>query len=423
MFKLLPTTELLPHQSRYVEVQLEKKALGCFDAPGLGKSLEVLAAICAVGKPALVVCPPHLANNWMAEVTKFTELKIGSEIEICPYTMFSKRVTSLKKYGFFALDEGHYCKNLEAKRTQAIHSALCDHNPEFLANMTGTPVMNRIPDIYSFLVMLSYYDHVTPKIIERYPTSYQFCMRFCNVSEARFGGRSVMQFTGLKNAEELIAYLRPWTIRRTADQVLKLPSMESQTVTANYKHDPKLEAEWQNFVEGGSYSPTAKKESALAKAHFTAEYVKNELESDNGPIVVFTDHPDAAYSIERELSGSYRVATIVGGMSIDRRSEYVKQFQKGQLHAIVLTIGSSSTGITLTKASTIVFNDICWTPEDLNQARQRIHRIGQERPTRCVYVVGSSVDDRIIKSVLSKSKVINTISKGLGDGSSTDGDD
>lgn len=412
MFKLLPETQLKAHQSRYVEVQLQKKCLGNFDRPGVGKSLEILASICEVQKKALIICPPHLANHWTGEVQKFTQLTIGDEIVICPYTMLQKRHKSLVNFGFVALDEAHYIKNLQAQRTQLIHSFLYDATPEYFAYATGTPIMNRIPEIYSFLVALSYYPHVEPKIVDKYPTHYQFCQRFCNVSEVRFGGRSVMQYSGMKNVEELKTYLKPWTISRNYSET---EGMETQMVNANYKEDSELERAWVEYQEGGEISPTAKKGSAIAKAHFTAEYVRTEVESGNSPIVVFSDHPDAVHLIEREVSQSCRVASIVGGVAMSKREEIVQKFQNGQLDVLVLSTGSSSTGLTLTKAWTVVFNDVPWQPEELHQARKRIDRIGQTKKTRAVYVVGSKVDERIIKSLTAKRKVINAMEDGYGE--------
>lgn len=412
MYKLLPETKLKAHQERYVEVQLKKKCLGNFDKPGVGKSLEILASICEVGKPALVICPPHLANHWTGEVTKFTQLELGKEIYICPYTMLEKRYKSFESFGFVALDEAHYIKNLNAKRTQLIHSMLYDHTPDYFTYATGTPIMNRIPEIYSFLVSLAYHSHVTPNIMAKYPTHYQFCQRFCNVTEARFGGRSVMQYSGMKNVEELKEYIKPWTISRNYSET---EGMETQMISANYKDDPQLEKSWLEYQEGGEISPTAKKGSAIAKAHFTAEYVRNEIDSNNSPIVVFSDHPDAVHLIQREVSTSCRVESIVGGVSMNRRQDIVDKFQNGQLDVLVLSTGSSSTGLTLTKASTVVFNDVPWQPEELHQARKRIDRIGQTKKTRAVYIVGSKVDERIIKTLISKRKVINTMEEGYGE--------
>lgn len=415
MFKLTSTTELLPHQKTGVETIVTKKCLGLFDEPGVGKTLQILAAICQVlkeGQRALVVCPPFLANTWMTEIATFTHLESGKDIDVVPYTMLGKRVESFEKYSFIACDEAHYLKNLDAQRTRKFHSYMIKHRPEYYVWATGTPIKNRIPEIYSFLLTLSRYPHVTPNITVKYRSHYAFCMRFTNVSERSFGGRSVMQFSGMKNVEELKEYLKPWTLRRKADEFLDLPQMQAQMIPANYKDDPELAKAFAEFgpesgVKGGDI--VAKKNSAIAKAHFTAEYVATQLEADMGPVLVFSDHREPVDMIERELSQAWRVGSIKGGDSAEKRNELVKQFQAGQLDVLVATVGSSSTGLTLTRSNLVIFNDIPWVPADLVQARKRIHRISQNRECRCVYIVGSKVDDNIIKTIRAKEKVINTV--------------
>lgn len=94
---------------------------------------------------------------------------------------------------------------------------------------------------------------------------------------------------------------------------------------------------------------------------------------------------------------------------MEKRNELVTKFQNGQLDVLVCTVGAASTGLTLTRSNLVVFNDIPWVPADLVQARKRIHRISQERQSRCVYIVGSKVDDNIIKTIRSKEKVISAV--------------
>lgn len=409
-FKLKSTTQLLPHQQIGVDKMIACRAFGLFDSPGLGKTLQILAAICEAGEKAVVICPPFLANTWHTEINKWTELVLGKDIDVVPYTMLGKRITSFEGYGFVAADEGHYLKNLEAKRTQMFHTMVRTHLPKYLIYATGTPIKNRIPEAYSFLLLLSYYSHVSPNIGRIYRTYYAFCMRFCNVSEKRFGGRSVMQFNGMKNVDELKEYIKPWTIRRREEELANLPEMQSQMIAANYKDDPELASAFQYFQEGPSKGDiVAKKNSAVAKAHFTAEYVHSQLEAGVSPILVFSDHREPVSIITRELSEKWRVGSIIGGDDATTRNRLVEQFQNGQLDALVCTIGSSSTGLTLTRSNLVVFNDIPWIPADLVQARKRIHRISQERDCRCIYIVGSKVDDNIIRTIRAKEKVINTV--------------
>lgn len=412
MFKLKETTSLLPHQKTAVDEFLIKKSFGIFDEPGLGKTLEFLASLCEIGGKGLAVVPPFLMASWKNDIEKFTHLEIGKDIDLVPYTMLGKKVDSFAGYSAVCADEGHYLKNLEAQRTVKFHNMMTKNRPEYFAYMTGTPVKNRIPEIYSFLCLLAQYPHVSPKITVKYNSYYKFCMRFCNVTERSIYGRSIMQFSGMKNVDELKEYLKPWTIRRLAKDFLDLPEMQNQTVTANYKDDPELQAAFDVFAPSGSVKGgdiVAKKNSAIAKAPFTAEYVETQLEAGAGPVLVFSDHREPVRIIAESLSKRWKTASIMGGDSMSARDEIVRKFQSGEFDVLVATVGSASVGLTLTKSNLVIFSDIPWIPSDLVQARKRIHRISQERECRCVYIVGSKVDDNIIKTIRAKEKVINTV--------------
>jgi SWI/SNF-related matrix-associated actin-dependent regulator 1 of chromatin subfamily A len=411
VFKLKPTTELTKEQDDFLVRFIPQKVIGCFDLPGLGKSLEILASICAVlkdGQKALVVVPPHLMANWKHEVEKFTYLEIGKDIDLYPYTQLGKKLTSFQGYSFVAGDEAHYLKNLDAKRTQLFMTYLDAAIPQWFIYATGTPLTNRIPEAYTFLLMLSGFAHVSPKIDVLYPTYYQFCERFCHVKTVSYG--SGVKYHGKKNMDELREYMKPWTIRRAPNLSVK---MANQSVIADYKDDKQLAKAFEDHAsdgEIGGIDIVAKKLAAVAKAPFTAKWVHDELENESGPIVVFSDHREPVEIIAADLkSCSWRVESIMGGDSMVRRAAVIEAFQRGEIDALILTVGAGSTGNTLTKSNLVVFNDIPWVPANLEQARKRIFRLSQERNCRCVYIVGSKADDQIITMIKAKLKVINAV--------------
>lgn len=411
MFALQETVELKPHQEEFLVRFNQDKVIGCFDLPGTGKTLEILSAICEnlrEGQKALVVVPPHLMANWLHEVEKFTYLVIGKEIDIVPYTQLGKKVTSFEGYNFIAGDEAHYLKNMDSQRTFKFMNYLEDSIPEYFIFATGTPMTNRIPELYTLLLMLSGFEQVTPKITTLYPSYYQFCERFCHVKSVAYGNG--IKYHGMKNVEELREYLKPWTIRRSASLEV---GMSNQSVIAEYKEDKALAKAWEDHASDGDIGGVdivAKKNAAIAKAPFTAKWVSDELSSESGPIVVFSDHREPVNIIHDHLKkAGWRVAKIMGGDSMSARAQIIEDFQNGKLDAIVLTVGSGSTGITLTRSNMVVVNDPPWKPADLEQARKRIYRISQERDCRCIYIIGSKADDQIIEMLKAKMKVINAI--------------
>lgn len=410
MFKLKETTELLDHQDVFVCRFVVDEVIGCFDKPGTGKSLEILAAICCTleeGQKALIVVPPHLMENWLREIEKFTYLELGKDVDLFPYTQLGKNLTSFQGYSFVAADEAHYLKNMDAKRTFNFMTMLEENRPQYFIFATGTPIGNRIPEIYTFLLMIAGWSHVYPKIDAKFPTYYQFCEHFCHVKTVSYG--SGVKYHGMKNVDELKTYLKPWTIRRDAPLNVK---MKNQTVYADYKEDKALAAAWELHAstgEIGGVDIVAKKESAIAKAPFTSKWVHDALTSEEGPIVVFSDHREPVDIIARDLTKlGWRVGKVMGGGNMKDRDQITLDFQAGKLDVIVST-SAGYTGNTWTKSNLVTVNDLPWRPDDLDQLRKRVLRLSQERECRCVYIAGSRADDQIITMLTAKLKVINAV--------------
>lgn len=403
----------LKHQDEFlVRFKECKGTIGCFDEPGLGKSLEIMMAMEEVMRPgekALVVMPPHLLANWVQEITDFTYFEIGKDIDLVPYTMLGKKITDFSAYRFVADDEGHYLKNLDAQRTQKFMTYLENDRPEFFIHATGTPIGNRIPEIYPFLLMMAGFEHVHPKVDVLYPTYYQFCERFCFVKSVSYGNG--IKYHGMKNVDELKEYMRPWTIRRKIDEVLTLPEMENQRVYADFKEDKELEKAWEEFKsngEVGGVDIVAKKNSAIATAPFTAKWVVDEIEAGCKP-VIFSDHREPAEFIHAALKkAGYKGGLIIGGQSMKVRDDLKLSFQKGELDYLTST-SAGYTGLTLTESNLVVVNDLPWKPDDLDQLRKRVRRYTQKRKSRCAYIVGSRAADQITQTLIAKMKVINAV--------------
>ena len=406
-------TKLLPHQVQTVKFGLEKKYFFDLSVPGTGKSLSALALIASVGKKAVVICPAHLVNNWINEISKHTTLKASphflkfnpeNDVFVIPYTKLSKAEETIKNVDMVFADECHFLKSLDSQRTQHAHYLLNKYPPEYLILMTGTVLKNRVTEIYSPLLLLGLGKNVEPKIVNTYKSFYTFACRFTNLRQTPYGA----QFSGSKNVEELRKYLLPFAIKHKED-VLSLPELSESNVVVNYNDDPDLMRAFEEFQDKSVGSNiVAKTRSAEAKAPFTANYVMSLIDQDCGPIVVFSDHRKSISLMELEFSKK-RVRSITGETSMDKRTDYVNMLNNGQLDVLICSIGSSSSGITLTGASTLVFNDVPFVPGDLDQAKKRIHRLSQTKPCRIVYIVGSTVDERIIKMLNDKTRTINKV--------------
>jgi SNF2 family DNA or RNA helicase len=405
-------SELLPHQEQTVSLLLSKKCIGDWSTMGTGKSLSAIASVLKTGEKAVIACPPYLVENWLNEIRKHTTL-VGSPhfikwnssavFTVVPYTKLDRADDVFKNCKFWIADESQYLKNLEAKRTQRFHNLFYKYTPEYFMALSGTPLKNRIPEVYSMLLLWDKFG-VKPAITERYKSFYTFCCRFTNVVQGKYG----MSYGGMKNVEELRTYIKGNSIKHEAS-VLNLPQLTEYSVVVSYKDDPELSKAFGEF-QGGKLSAeiTVKVQSATAKAVFTSNYVNECIEAGEGPIVVFSDHRKPLSIMELNLS-NLRVRSITGDVSSEKRQNYIKLFNDKQLDVLLCTFGAASTGINLTASNLMVINDLPWEVASLEQAKKRSHRLGQTKPCKIVHVIGSSVDDLILKTLNSKMKVIESV--------------
>ena len=405
-------TELLPHQKETVEFAIKTKFYCDRSVMGSGKTLSALATIIRLEVKTMVVVPPYLVNNWVNDIKKHTHLKCtshyakyedGYEVYLVPYTRLNKAMDIFKNVKAIIIDEGHYIKNMKSQRTENFFSGFLKHTPSYFGYLSGTPIKNRIPDIFTMLALFSSGPN-EPKILKKYPSYYTFCCRFTNVKQTPFGDK----YVGLKNPEELRQYVLPFTIKH-GEEVLNLPELKETVVAVDYGDDPELAKDWELYQSKGLIlNPKSKVDNAVKKAKFTANYCIEAIGNEEGPVVVFSDHLQPLSIIALEMSG-LRVRVIDGSVDVDKRDEYIGMLNNGQLDALLCTYGSASTGYNFTGSSLMVCNDLTWDPSVLKQAKKRVHRIGSKKNVRIVTVVGSTTDEYISNGLLAKSNDIDRL--------------
>ena len=416
------TTKPYPFQTEGVDFLLKHNYCILGDEMGLGKSLQAIALMAAFPEArVLVLCPAYLKNNWESEIkTHSTERSIAVCKKKEDFKKIDKRITIMnyeqvkhlprEKFDLVVVDECQYLKSMKAQRTKAFHSFIKDTLPERLVLMSGTPIKNGVQEWYSLLLLCSYspIKNNGIDIREKIASEWAFQNLFCLRNQMFIRGRTITKFYGFRNKEKLKPLLKGKYIRRLGKNVLDLPPMIRKNVLISFSKDKFLDKAWAEFNSGikGLHVSTAKKESAIKKATFTVSYVKDLMENNSGPIVIFSEHPQAVQAIFLELQEKHRVRYIDGSVCSDDRGDIATMFQHGQLDFLVATIGAASTGLTLTKSNNLVFNDISWVPSDNAQAEKRIHRISQESTAYIHYMLGSVIDEMITKNLVKKQEVL-----------------
>lgn len=392
-------------------------------AMGGGKTLIALEIFKRVGGTMLVVVPSYLIENWKAEIAKFMPSSVvvsyirdgkslyklwDTDIAVVSYDIVKKSTDLIAWADTLILDEAHYIKSMKAKITDHVHREVFENSTKRVHLLTGTPIKNRVEEFYSLIALCNYNPKfILTKFLNVFEDSITFADYFSNRKEFDIpvGRRMVrvVKWEGYKRLEELKQYLEGIYIRVESEEFLSIDKPMYRDILETKDNNPELMEAFKYFEETGSVNSEAKVKSAVLKASLTAKYVKDLLEADK--VVVFSDHVESCMMIARSLG----VPPITGGTSKMERARLGKEFQEGRMKYIVATIKSFSTGVNLTAANHLVFNDISWSPGDMEQAECRIVRLGQTRPCTIHRILASQQDEKILHTIEAKKETIRAV--------------
>ncbi len=429
--------ELFPYQKKgvaFIEAKDGRALVG--DEQGLGKTAQALAwlQLHPEKRPVVIVVPASLKLNWEREAGmwmtdpkvqilsgKKANTPIVGEIIIINYDIVAAWVKVLKaiKPQVLILDEGQKIKNRGAQRSKAV-MALGKSTPCQLV-LSGTPIENRPAEIYNAVRMLD------PAVVGTWTA---FGKRYCNGHHNGFG----WDFNGASNVAELHEKLtNTIMIRRKKADVLKdLPAKVRSFVPMeidNLKKYKVVEADfigWVKREKGLAAAEKAGNAEALAKIsalkQLAAEgkmtqaidWVKEHLDT-NGKLVVFAVHKKTIDRLMNELA-DYSPVKVDGSVGQDNRQIAVDTFQNDpRCRVFVGNINAAGVGITLTAASSVAFAEVGWTPGEMSQAEDRIHRIGQTADSVNAYylLAVGTIEETMAKLIDTKRKVLDQVLDGI----------
>lgn len=434
----------LPYQRAGVAYALSRRSTLIADPMGLGKTIQAIGLMNMLpeAKRILVICPAALRLNWKREVEKWDVhgRLVGVATDFVPKTdvvvVNYDRLTKLHKaltgvlWDLVVLDEAHYLKNPSAARTKAVWGKEGIQAKRWLS-LSGTPLLNRPAELWTHVQA---YD---PSGLGRSWLEYH--TRYCNATQEYIGGRKVWNTSGASNLEELNLLLRArFMIRREKSEVLRdLPPKRRQLIAVDPKTETErklvdreraiveqLEEKYGDLVEA-LREPTAqllihelaklRHETALLKTSYVAEHVLDGI-NDAGKAVVFGWHKDVLESIATQIEaqlGRGSAVVLHGDHTTEERQAAVDAFQNSDNpRVIVASIKAMGVGFTLTRADWVVFAELSWTPADIEQAEDRLHRIGQQNAVLSQHIVyDGTTDAYIAKKVVGKEKILAEVLK------------
>lgn len=402
--------ELRPYQIEGAAFLASRKTALLADEPGLGKSAQAIAACDALGARVVrVVAPASVVENWRREFRKFSTQ--GRYIDAMSYERAVR--TPPDPCDVLIVDESHYCKSRNAKRTKAVLGALAGRADRTFC-LSGTPAPNHPAELYPMLAALA------PELLPK-GGYWSFVQRYCKTVDNGFG----IKILGGKNIDELRAKLQPFMLRRKKTEVAKdLPPLTEAELAVDVG-----DIDWNVSAFGAVYddlrgalkaedpvkalnavSPHVAKLRrylGVVKVPPTIDIIADAIDAEK--LVVFCYHKDVAKALVARFNSV--CVSLLGDTPQGQRMAAVDRFQNDpSCRLFVGQIMAAGTGITLTAASRVLVLEPSWVPAENLQAIMRCHRIGQKDAVLAQYVVlPGTLDEDILRVVRRKSETISQL--------------
>ncbi len=371
----------------------------------LGKTITALGSHDPARGQLIVVAPLSARGVWLGWIKrlfpgvevgvctgkKYDPVKFKKSIVFCHYDIIGQW-QSMSKIGTLVFDEAHSLTNRKTGRT--IAACLLAANAEKVICLTGTPIWNMPPDLWSVVGL------VAPGAWGSY---HDFGNRYGRPEQTGYGTR----YTGSSNESELNARMREVMLRRLwKDCAVDLPPISRSVIVAEVSE---AERKKLDILAGALKEERSNTAANLAsyRRHVTKlklGVVHREAMKilDRGePVVLWTWHRDAAEKL-LELLGGERAFLIDGDVNADKREERIQAWRdSSKPMALIATMAVGQVAIDLSHARIAIFAEIDFTPAIIGQAEMRT--FAATHAMDILYVVANHlVDQRIIRSLIAK---------------------
>lgn len=395
--------ELRRYQEWGVKYILHQERVLLGDEMGLGKTIQAIASMVSLKNTGathfVVVCPASVLANWCREIRKMSKLsvvKIHGAGRKAALESWKKTggvaVTTYETTGFFKLeddfkfsmlvvDEAHYIKNPDAKRTKNVTDI--SYHTEHILFMTGTALENRVEEMISLIKVLQ--PHIALKV-------------------------HGMEF--LSSAPQFREAVAPVYYRRKREDVLtELPDLiETQewcSMNAIEEQAYEESVLGSNFMAARRVSWNVDDLKDSSKATRLMEII-NEATEEGRKVIVFSFFLDTIKKITNYL-GDQCYGPINGSISPQRRQEIIDEFDTAPAGSVLAAqIQAGGTGLNIQSASVVIICEPQFKPSIENQAISRAYRMGQTRNV-LVYklLCENSVDEKITDLLATKQEIFD----------------
>ncbi len=450
-YSFLKTT-LYPYQKEGVEFAAFRDSSLIADEMGLGKTLQAITTA-VIKKQALgftkvlIVSPASLKSQWEHEIGRFTDeqalvisgpreerkrkyLEEPAFFKITNYEAVLRDISTIEEWDpdFVILDEAQRIKNFETKTHRAINRIPRKHS----LVITGTPLENRLEDLYSIMEFSS------PELLT---PLWAFAATHYRISRTKKN-----KIVGYRNLDIIHDKLKPILIRRTKREVFEsLPEITENNFYLPLH--PKQEEIHQGCMSSlrrlvmkkfltpmdvrilqktllrarmvcDSTFLVDKKTNFSPKLAELSSILSEEVVGNGRKAVIFTEWTTMTHLVGRVLEAQgIRFVEFSGKVPVEKRQRLIDEFMEDPECLVFLSTDAGGVGLNLQNCDLLINVELPWNPAKLNQRIGRIHRIGQtsEKINVINLLSRNSIEERILASLSMKQDLFNAVIDGTAD--------
>ncbi len=381
--------------ARYI-LSLGRVLLG--DEMGLGKTIQAIAAMSHLYSKNrdcrfLIVCPASVMVNWCREIHKFSSLRAvllhGALLEdaldswirdggaaVVNYESLSKIVGAIEqkmRLDMLVIDEAHYIKNPEAKRTQLIHSL--DDESDRILMMTGTPLENKVEEMCELI------GFVRPDMV-----------------------KEIRENAGMRHVPAFREMLAPVYLRRQREMVLEeLPPLTMEEEWCDMTTEDS--AAYAEQVRAGAFMGMCRISflqedlKSSSKAQRLIELCSQAMEEER-KVIVFSYFRETIRKVKAFL-GDIVSGSITGSTPVEERQLLIDRFTDMPGGAVLICqVQAGGTGLNIQTAGTVIFCEPQIKPSLTWQALSRVYRMGQVQNVLVYHLLCENTVDEAVMGIL-----------------------
>lgn len=412
------------------------------DEMGLGKTLQAIALLeLRRGQgAALVVAPTSVTENWCHELARFAATltvhnyrgarrqrllaQLGpGHVLVVSYDVLLRDQGPLARCEFATrvLDEAQWLKNAQTQRACAVASI----EAGFTVALSGTPVENRLGDLWSLM------SFVAPGLLGPWA-------RFRSLFAV-----PIERYSDETRAATLRSLVAPFILRRTKNEVASdLPARTEvmhrielspaerdlyraanaearESLKKRRKEDEKpvanVLANLTRLRQLACHPRLVLQQSEVESSKLAAlRQILDDIIPRGHRVLIFSQfvqHLKLVVELLEQARLAYEY--LDGATPAHERSDTVERFQKGDVPVFLISLKAGGVGLNLTAADYVIHLDPWWNPAAEDQASDRAHRIGQDKPVTIVKLVATgTIEERVVELHKDKRKMANQLLTG-----------